>query len=88
MADEIAGPLGADFQIGAAESDWERVADVIPPPPLPFDLAALGPDSLVVKTFTGPAVGAPRPTRPPGGRPTSAPPTGTATPARSPESCR
>jgi len=31
---------------------------VIPPPPLPFDMAALGPDSLVVKTFTGPAVAA------------------------------
>jgi CubicO group peptidase (beta-lactamase class C family) len=58
VADEIAGPLGADFQIGAAESDWSRIADVIPPPPLPFDLAALGPDSPVVKTFTGPAVGA------------------------------
>jgi CubicO group peptidase (beta-lactamase class C family) len=56
VAAEIAGPLGADFQIGAAESDWGRIADVIPPPPLPFDLAALGPDSLVVKTFTGPAV--------------------------------
>jgi len=58
VADEIAGPLGADFQIGAAESDWGRIADVIPPPPLPFDLAALGPDSLVAKTFTGPAVAA------------------------------
>src|ERR1700728_1096220 len=58
VADEIAGPLGADFQIGAADSDWSRIADVIPPPPLPFDLAALGPDSLVAKTFTGPAVGA------------------------------
>jgi CubicO group peptidase (beta-lactamase class C family) len=58
VAEEIAGPLGADFQIGAAERDWGRIADVIPPPPLPFDMAALGPDSLVVKTFTGPAVGA------------------------------
>ena len=58
VADEIAGPLGADFQIGAAESDWGRIADVIPPPPLPFDMAALGPDSLVAKTFTGPAVAA------------------------------
>jgi CubicO group peptidase (beta-lactamase class C family) len=58
VADEIAGPLGADFQIGAAERDWGRIADVIPPPPLPFDMAALGPDSLVVKTFTGPAVAA------------------------------
>ena len=56
VAEEIAGPLGADFQIGAAERDWERVAPVVPPPPLPFDLEALGPDSPVVKTFTGPAV--------------------------------
>ena len=31
VAEEIAGPLGADFQIGAAESDWERIADVVPP---------------------------------------------------------
>ena len=41
VADEIAGPLGADFQIGAAESDWGRIADVVPPPPLPFDLEAM-----------------------------------------------
>src|SRR5580698_328552 len=54
VAEEIAGPLGADFQIGAAESDWGRIADVVPPPPLPFDLAALGMDSPAVKTFTGP----------------------------------
>jgi CubicO group peptidase (beta-lactamase class C family) len=58
VAEEIAGPLGADFQIGAAESDWGRIADVTPPPPLPFDLEALGMDSPVVKTFTGPFVDA------------------------------
>jgi CubicO group peptidase (beta-lactamase class C family) len=58
VADEIAGPLGADFQIGAAPADWSRIADVIPPPPLPFDLAALGADSIPVKTFTGPAADA------------------------------
>jgi CubicO group peptidase (beta-lactamase class C family) len=58
VADEIAGPLGADFQIGAAERDWRRIANVVPPPPLPFDLAALGPDSPVVKTFTGPVANA------------------------------
>ncbi len=56
VAEEIAGPLGADFQIGAAEGDWGRIADVVPPPPLPFDLEALGPDSPAVKTFTGPPV--------------------------------
>ena len=56
VADEISGPLGADFQIGAAESDWGRIADVVPPPPLPFDVEALGPDSITVKTLTGPLV--------------------------------
>jgi CubicO group peptidase (beta-lactamase class C family) len=55
VAEEIAGPLGADFQIGAAEGDWGRIAGVVPPPPLPVDLAALGMDSPAVKTFTGPA---------------------------------
>jgi CubicO group peptidase (beta-lactamase class C family) len=58
VADEIAGPLGADFQIGAAESDWGRIADVVPPPPLPFDLDALGADSPAFKTFTGPPAAA------------------------------
>jgi CubicO group peptidase (beta-lactamase class C family) len=56
VADEIAGPLGADFQFGAAERDWDRIADVVPPPPLPIDFAALGPDSLTVKTLTGPFI--------------------------------
>jgi CubicO group peptidase (beta-lactamase class C family) len=56
VAEEIAGPLGADFQIGAAESDWGRIADVVPPPPLPIDFDALGPDSLTVKTLTGPFI--------------------------------
>jgi CubicO group peptidase (beta-lactamase class C family) len=56
VAEEIAGPLGADFQIGAAEADWSRIADVVPPPPLPFDLEALGPDSPAVRTLTGPPV--------------------------------
>jgi CubicO group peptidase (beta-lactamase class C family) len=58
VAEEIAGPLAADFQIGAAERDWGRIADVVPPPPLPVDLAALDPDSPAVKTLTGPAIAA------------------------------
>ncbi len=58
VAEEIAGPLGADFQIGAAESDWARISPVIPPPPLPIDLAALDPESVIVKTFTGPVADA------------------------------
>jgi CubicO group peptidase (beta-lactamase class C family) len=54
VAEQIAGPLGADFQIGAAERDWPRIAPVVPPPPLPIDLASLPPESPMYKTFTGP----------------------------------
>ncbi len=56
VAEEIAGPLGADFQIGAAASDVGRITNVVPPPPLPFDLAAMDPLSPVVRTFTGPGI--------------------------------
>jgi CubicO group peptidase (beta-lactamase class C family) len=58
IAEEIAGPLGADFQIGAAAADTGRISPVVPPPPLPFDLAAMDPTSPVVRTFTGPPVDA------------------------------
>ena len=58
VADEIAGPLGADLQIGARPDDTTRIAPVIPPPPLPFDFAAMDPTSPAVKTFTGPLVDA------------------------------
>src|SRR5260370_18751333 len=58
VADEIARPLGADLQIGALERDWDRIADVVPPPPLPFDMDAMDPQSPAFKTFTGPATAA------------------------------
>ena len=58
VAEEIAGPLGADFQIGAAEDDWPRIAPVVPPPPLPIDLASLPPESPMYRTFTGPVADA------------------------------
>ncbi len=54
VAEQIAGPLGADFQIGAAERDWPRIAPVVPPPPLPIDLASLPHESPMYRTFTGP----------------------------------
>jgi len=54
VAEEIAGPLGADFQIGAAERDWDRIADVVPPPPLPFDMDSIDPQSPAFKTMSGP----------------------------------
>jgi CubicO group peptidase (beta-lactamase class C family) len=58
VADEIAGPLGADFQIGALERDWARIAPVVAPPPLPIDMSALDRESPMYKTFVGPAMDA------------------------------
>ena len=58
FAEEIAGPLQADFFIGLPASEDHRVSPVIPPPPLPFDMEAMDPDSPVFKTFTGPPVDA------------------------------
>lgn len=55
LAAEVAGPLGADFHIGLPESEFGRVANVIPPPPMPVDFASLDPEMVAVKTFTGPA---------------------------------
>lgn len=55
FAKEVAGPLGADFHIGLDPVHFHRVSNVIPPPPLPIDLTSIDPDSVMVKTFTGPA---------------------------------
>ena len=55
LADEITGPLGADFHIGLNASEFGRVSNVIPPPPVPMDPAAMDPDGVLVKTYTGPA---------------------------------
>ena len=52
--DELAGPLDADFHIGLAESEFARVSNVIPPPPIPMDLAGIDMNSPMIKTFTGP----------------------------------
>ena len=55
VAQEIAGPLGADFQIGAAESDWDRIAPLTYPLDNALDLVGLlGPDHLATKTLAGP----------------------------------
>lgn len=58
VAEEIAAPLGVDVQIGAKPEDDDRIAEIIPPPPLPIDFASLDPASPVVRTFTGPAADA------------------------------
>ncbi|GAA4781158.1 EstA family serine hydrolase [Actinomycetospora chlora] len=59
VAEEIAGPLGADFSIGADEADADRIAEIVPPPPAPdapADAPAPDPQSVAVKTFLGSAV--------------------------------
>jgi CubicO group peptidase (beta-lactamase class C family) len=58
VAEELAGPFGADLQIGARPEDEGRIAPVVPPPPLPIDLAALDPASPMVRCFTGPVADA------------------------------
>jgi CubicO group peptidase (beta-lactamase class C family) len=55
FAEEIAGPLGVDFHIGLDPAQFHRVSNVVPPPPLALDFATLNMDSVMVKTFTGPA---------------------------------
>lgn len=55
VAEQIAAPLDADFQIGAAEAEWDRIAPVVPPPPSAFELP---PDSPAAKTFSGPPMSA------------------------------
>ncbi|WP_181762910.1 hypothetical protein [Rhodococcus spelaei] len=57
VAGEITGPLGADFRY-VDRADYGRVANVVPPPPLPIDFASLDPDSILVKTFGNPPVDA------------------------------
>ncbi|MDP5184749.1 serine hydrolase domain-containing protein [Blastococcus sp. BMG 814] len=58
VADRIADPLGADFQIGARESEVSRIAPVVPPPPPDVNPRTLDPESVAVKTFTGPLASA------------------------------
>lgn len=58
FAEEVAGPLGADFSIGAPESERGRISNVIPPPPLPMP-EEIDLESVMIKTFTGPAPDAP-----------------------------
>jgi CubicO group peptidase (beta-lactamase class C family) len=54
FAKEVAGPLGVDFHIGLPTSEFDRVANVIPPPPLPIDIESMDMDSPATKTFMGP----------------------------------
>ena len=51
VREEIAVPLDADFQIGARPQDDDRIAELIPPPPLDVPLDAVPEDHPMRKTF-------------------------------------
>jgi CubicO group peptidase (beta-lactamase class C family) len=55
FAEEITGPLGADFHIGLAAEHDARVARVIPPPPPQI---AADPTSIAVRSFRNPPLSA------------------------------
>ncbi len=57
FAKELAGPLGADFHIGTGPEHDDRVAALIPPPPLELPPEAT-PDSIAVRTLTNPLLDA------------------------------
>jgi CubicO group peptidase (beta-lactamase class C family) len=60
FAEEVAGPLGADFHIGTPPECDSRVASVIAPPPLPEEmLAAMDPTGHAARTLTNPGLDAP-----------------------------
>lgn len=54
FADELAGPLGADFHIGTGPQHQHRIAPLVPPPALQFDMSLLDQESILVRTLTSP----------------------------------
>jgi CubicO group peptidase (beta-lactamase class C family) len=57
FAEEVAGPIGADFHIGLGPSHFDRVSNVIPPPPLELPADR---NSLAVRSGGGDPDGRPR----------------------------
>jgi len=55
---ELAEPLGADFHIGLAPSQFARVGDLVPPPPGAALAGGAAPESIAARTFRSPPVDA------------------------------
>jgi len=53
VAEHLAGALQADFQIGLAATDLDRVADIVVPPG-DVDVSTLDPAGVPYRTFSGP----------------------------------
>ena len=54
VAEELAGPLQADFTIGVPASERHRVAPLVPPPRVRVDWDALDPADPLTRTLDGP----------------------------------
>jgi CubicO group peptidase (beta-lactamase class C family) len=55
--EQVAGPLGADFHIGLNPTEFDRVANVIPPPPMSEELAAAA-SEIAIRAFSNPPLSA------------------------------
>ncbi|MEZ5217342.1 MAG: serine hydrolase domain-containing protein [Ilumatobacteraceae bacterium] len=58
FASEIAGPIGADFHIGTGPEHFDRISNVIPPPPLDPASFADNPPPMALKTLVNPMIDA------------------------------
>ncbi len=58
FAEEIAGPLQADFHIGTGEQHFERIAELQPPQAEEPVATDSDPDSISARTFANPAISA------------------------------
>lgn len=58
FADEIAGPLQADFHIGTGPEHFDRIGELIPPADSQAISPDNDPDSISARTFANPAVDA------------------------------
>lgn len=54
FAEELAGPLGADFHIGTDAEHFDRIATLVPPDLPEFDQSLLPQDSIMFKTLFQP----------------------------------
>ncbi|MET9485522.1 serine hydrolase domain-containing protein [Nocardia sp. NPDC006630] len=54
FAEELAGPLGADFHIGTGAEHFDRIATIVPPEYPEFDQSLLPQDSVMFKTLFQP----------------------------------
>ena len=56
FAEEVAGPLGADFHIGLDDAHHDRVAEILPPPTALGQEGEVDRESLAVRVMSNPAM--------------------------------